>query len=167
MAWEIHRRQELASTLGLDVENVEPGESEREGLANALLTDNEEEHAAVIAEEAGELPVSNHTYTAVITIDTHLQNRRRRRRKPSARDLFGYERQVISPAKMLLLAHTLREGPFQTRATFLGWAGEMWLDAWQQELPHVTPRAATEPIRQIVSACLYYSDAHSYTNIFV
>ncbi|KAF8609549.1 hypothetical protein BDV93DRAFT_503858 [Ceratobasidium sp. AG-I] len=132
-AREIHRRQELASTVGLNLEDIEPGESERESLADALLPDNQEQLAAAVAEEAGELPI-----------------RRRRRRKPSARDLFGYERQVVSPAKMLLLAHTLREGPFQTRATFTDWAGDIWLDAWRQELPHVTPQAATEIIRQIL-----------------
>ncbi|KAF8595005.1 hypothetical protein BDV93DRAFT_564871 [Ceratobasidium sp. AG-I] len=113
-AREIHRWQEVATAAGLPIDDIEPGESERENLAQDLLADNEEERAAAVAEEAGELPTC------------------RRRCKPSTRDLFGYERQVIAPAKIRLLAHTLREGPFQTH------------------LPHVTPRAASETIRQIM-----------------
>jgi hypothetical protein len=68
-------------------------------------------------------------------IDTYSQ--RARKPKPAARDIFGYERQILTIAKLHLFAFSLVEGPYQTRATLLRWALIIFEETWRQELPDV------------------------------
>ncbi|KAG8737220.1 hypothetical protein FRC10_008452 [Ceratobasidium sp. 414] len=113
---EHHRRQAVALAAGVSLEDIGPALSETEQLERDLVPDNEKELASQEAEEAGELPVG-------------------RKRKPSARDLHGYDRQIISAAKAHLLAYSLKEGPVQTRTTFGNWA--VWLrDAAASKTPY-------------------------------
>ncbi|KAG9118480.1 hypothetical protein FRC07_006999 [Ceratobasidium sp. 392] len=73
-----------------------------------------------------------------------------RKRKPSARDLFGYQREVILAAKTRLLAYSLKEGALQTRGTFASWSIKCWLEAMAEITPHLDPHSPTSDIQQIM-----------------
>ncbi|KAG8726836.1 hypothetical protein FRC10_006681, partial [Ceratobasidium sp. 414] len=108
------------------------GASESHGnLDDDLVPDNEEERVAKAAEAAGEEPVP-------------------RKRKPSSRDIHGYEKQILTTAKMHLFAITLLEGVYQTQAWFLKMARIIFIETWRQELPNVPIQAPSEEILQIM-----------------
>lgn len=58
--------------------------------------------------------------------------------KPTMQDLFGYERQVTSIAKLKLFSKTICEGAYQTRGTFMGWfRRSIWPHCWEEEVPDI------------------------------
>ncbi|KAG8696305.1 hypothetical protein FRC08_007248 [Ceratobasidium sp. 394] len=122
---ELHRRQKVAAASGMALKDVGPMGSQSAQLEQDLLPDNEKERVALAAKASGELP-------------------------PSSRDLHGYERQLLSPAKLHLFAYALKKGIIQTRPTFLRWCDKSWLKICQQQLPDLPPEAASITIKQIM-----------------
>ncbi|KAG9089976.1 hypothetical protein FRC06_001263 [Ceratobasidium sp. 370] len=97
-----------------------------------LLLDDEEERAARAAEAAGkELSC-------------------RRKRKPSSQDIHRYKKQILTTAKMHLLATTLIEGPYQTCAWLMKVAKMLFIEAWRQELPEVPIQLPSEEVLQVM-----------------
>ncbi|KAG8700538.1 hypothetical protein FRC09_005894 [Ceratobasidium sp. 395] len=128
---ERYRRQAVATAAGVRLEEVDPNPSDDDPLETDLVHDNEPGRAAKEAEAAGDH--ANH-----------------RKRKPSARDLFGYEREIISAAKLHLLAYSLKEGAIQTRGTFSTWADKCWMKTMREVLPGLKPTTPTLDIKQIM-----------------
>ncbi|KAG8777367.1 hypothetical protein FRC12_000417 [Ceratobasidium sp. 428] len=131
MVREQYRRQAVARTAGIRLPELDPTPSECDPLETDLVHDNEENRATKAAEASGEAPAG-------------------RKRKPSARDLFGYQREIILAAKTRLLAHSLKEGALQTRGTFAGWSIKCWLDSMAEVTPHLDPHPPTSDIQQIM-----------------
>ncbi|KAG9093957.1 hypothetical protein FRC06_011296 [Ceratobasidium sp. 370] len=106
--------------------------SESHGNLEAdLLPDDKEERAARAAEAAGkELSC-------------------RRKRKPSLQDIHGYEKQILTMAKMHLLATMLIEGPYQTCAWLMKVAKMLFIETWRQELPEVSIQLPSEEVLQV------------------
>ncbi|KAG9093484.1 hypothetical protein FRC06_011502, partial [Ceratobasidium sp. 370] len=125
------RRRGTAARMMPDKGDLDPPRSRAEQLEEDLMHDDEEGRSTRAAEEAGEFPVAC-------------------KRKPSARDLVGYERQIVSSAKMYLLAYSLKEGAIRTHATFTDWAGDVWIKTWCQHLPHLPPQVASAVIKQVM-----------------
>ncbi|QRV92933.1 hypothetical protein RhiJN_20951 [Ceratobasidium sp. AG-Ba] len=73
-----------------------------------------------------------------------------RKKKPLARDCNGIRRQVLLYAKLHLLAYSLVEGAYQTRISFLLWAGYVHEATWKLMLPHVPYEAATKAELEIM-----------------
>ncbi|KAG8728868.1 hypothetical protein FRC10_004508, partial [Ceratobasidium sp. 414] len=104
----------------------------RGNLEDDLLPDDEEERVAEAAEAAGKEP-------------SH-----RRKRKPSSQDVHGYEKQILTTAKMHLFAITLIEGPYQTRAWLIKVAKIVFIITWRQELPEVPVQLPSEEVLQVM-----------------
>ncbi|KAG9091538.1 hypothetical protein FS749_016466, partial [Ceratobasidium sp. UAMH 11750] len=128
---ELHRRQKVAKASGVALEDVGPMRSQSEQLEEDLVPDNEKERSAKAAKAVGELPSG-------------------RKPKPTSRDLHGYERQLISSAKMHLLAYALKNGVIQTRPTFVEWSDKSWLTIWGEQLPNLPPQVASTMVKQIM-----------------
>ncbi|KAG9091249.1 hypothetical protein FS749_016677 [Ceratobasidium sp. UAMH 11750] len=125
------RRQAVAAAAGITLtedpnhEDPDPPLARADHLEKDLLHDDEEERSARAAEEAGESP-------------------------PSARDVVGYERQILSAAKTHLFAYSLKEGAIQTHGTFTDWSGDSWIKTWCLHLPHLPPQAASTVAKQVM-----------------
>ncbi|KAG9086454.1 hypothetical protein FRC06_003085, partial [Ceratobasidium sp. 370] len=100
-------------------------------LDDDLVPDNEEERVAQAAEAAGEELVT-------------------RKRKPSSCDIHGYEKQILTTAKMHLFAITLIEGMYQTRTWFMKMARIIFIETWRQELLNVPIQIPSENILQVM-----------------
>ncbi|KAG8734100.1 hypothetical protein FRC10_011941 [Ceratobasidium sp. 414] len=128
---ELYRRQGVAAASGMALKDVAPMRSRSVQLEEDLVPDNEKERAAQAARAAGELPVG-------------------RKPKPASRDLHGYERQLLSPAKLHLFAYALKKGAIQTRPMFFEWSDKSWLKIWRQQLPNLPPEVASTTVKQIL-----------------
>ncbi|KAG9076827.1 hypothetical protein FRC06_009302, partial [Ceratobasidium sp. 370] len=128
---ELHRRQKVAAVSGMALKDVGPMGSQNTQLEQDLVPDNEKERTAQAARAAGEFPLG-------------------RKSKPTSRDLHGYERQLISPAKLHLFAYALKKGIIQTRPTFFEWSDKSWLKIWEQQLPNLPPEVASTMVKQIM-----------------
>ncbi|KAG8731526.1 hypothetical protein FRC12_019692 [Ceratobasidium sp. 428] len=131
MVREQYRRQAVARAAGVRLEEEDPAPSECDPLEFDLVHNNKERRAAKEAEASGTTPPG-------------------RKRKPTCRDLFGYEREVIIAAKIRILAYSLREGALQTRGTFARWSVKCWIKAMREVTPHLDPHAPTSDIQQIM-----------------
>ncbi|KAG8728709.1 hypothetical protein FRC10_004635, partial [Ceratobasidium sp. 414] len=127
---ELHRRQKVAVASGVALKDVGPMGSQSVQLERDLVPDNEKERTAQAARASGELPFG-------------------RKPKLASCDLHGYERQLISPAKLRLFAYALKKGIIQTRPTFFEWTDKAWLKIWKEQLPDLPPEVASTAIKQI------------------
>ncbi|KAG8745883.1 hypothetical protein FRC11_012927, partial [Ceratobasidium sp. 423] len=81
------------------------------------------------------------------------RSHRVRKLKPLARDVSGLERQVLTMAKIHLFAFALAEGVYQTRATYLEWAGLIHQATSEMELPdHTYKKPPAEILEILVNA---------------
>ncbi|KAG9104667.1 hypothetical protein FRC07_009756, partial [Ceratobasidium sp. 392] len=131
MVREQYRRQALARAAGIRLPEVDPGPSECDPLESDLVHDDKEALVTEAAEASGQALAG-------------------RKRKPSARNIFGYEREILLAAKVRFLAHTLKEGALQTRGTFAEWSIKCWLEAMEQVAPHLDPHPPSPAIQQIM-----------------
>ncbi|KAG9097484.1 hypothetical protein FRC06_007491, partial [Ceratobasidium sp. 370] len=112
---------------------LEPSSSHSRGnLEDDLVPNNEEELAAKAAEAVGK-----------------DLRRRNCKRKPTSCNVHGYERQILTTAKLHLFALSLVEGPYQTRTWFLKMAKVIFAETWHQELPKVPIHDPSEEILQV------------------
>ncbi|KAG9092896.1 hypothetical protein FRC06_011745 [Ceratobasidium sp. 370] len=126
---EAYRKLATAASGGRP---MEPDSSTSRGnLDDDLVDDNEEELVAQAAAAAGKEP-------------------QRRKRKPSSHDVHGYERQILTTAKMHLFAMTLLEGAYQTRAWLMKMAKIVFIETWRQELPEVPIELPTQEVLQVM-----------------
>ncbi|KAG8728126.1 hypothetical protein FRC10_005284, partial [Ceratobasidium sp. 414] len=128
---EHHRRRQVAARAGIILEDDEQTPPGSQQIERDQVPDNGVPPASSSEEGMGGEVVG-------------------RKPKPSARDLHGYDRQIIAAAKLHLLAYSLKEGAVQPRATFLHWAGKSWCVTWRQQLPHLELQPASLMIKSIL-----------------
>ncbi|KAG9083679.1 hypothetical protein FS749_005841, partial [Ceratobasidium sp. UAMH 11750] len=104
----------------------------RGNIEDDLMSDGEVEGVAQAAEAAGQ------------------ESSRRRRRKPSSQDVHGYEKLILTTAKLHLFAITLVEGAYQTRAWLMKVAKIVFIETWRQELPEVPLQLPSEEVLQVM-----------------
>ncbi|KAG9084323.1 hypothetical protein FRC06_004123, partial [Ceratobasidium sp. 370] len=126
---EHHRRREVAARAGIALEDQQDPSGSQQ-LERDQVPDKGAPHASSSEEMGSEVAG--------------------RKPKASARDLRGYDRQIVAAAKLHLLAYSLKEGAVQPRATFMHWASKSWRVTWRQQLPHLELQAASPMIKSIL-----------------
>ncbi|KAF8593458.1 hypothetical protein BDV93DRAFT_516549 [Ceratobasidium sp. AG-I] len=125
------RRHEFESGALAEQSQPRSAQIETHWLEDDLVPDNEEECQAAISEETG-------------------QELHGRKRKPSARDVHGYDKQILTVAKLHLFAVILVEGAYQTRVALMRLAAWVFEETWNQELPDIPYRPPPTSVLQIM-----------------